>query len=51
MLKYRLEQNELTLNDGIVGIFQQDSEPITFLSTASIEKDFLVELKSRGNFT
>ena len=51
MLKYKLEQNELTLKDGIVGIFQKDSEPITFLSTTSMEKDFLVKPKIRGNST
>ena len=51
ILKYKLEQNELTLSDGIVGIFQKDSEPMTFLSTTSMEKDFLVKPKIRGNST
>ena len=36
---YNLDQNELTLNDGKIGIFQAEPDPITFLSTASIDKD------------
>ena len=35
-ITYRLDQNELTVNDGVIGIFQGFSDPITFLTTASI---------------
>ena len=42
----------MTLNDGMIGIFQSDQDPITFLTTASIEKDFNeVVPKKRGSVT
>ena len=34
---YWLEQNELTLQDGILGVFESEPEPISFLSVHSVE--------------
>ena len=39
-ITYNLDQNELTLNDGTIGLFKNEAEPITFLSTASVDKAF-----------
>jgi len=31
----------LKANDGIIGIFEPDQEPITFLSTSSVDKSYV----------
>jgi len=51
-LEYKLQQNELLVNDGLIGIFEPDPNPVTFLSTASPEKTFDgVESLKRNNLT
>ena len=40
------------MNDGVIGIFQPDPDPITFLTTATIEKNYDdVEPFKHGNIT
>ena len=39
LITYNLDQNELTLHDGAIGIFQSEPDPITFLTTATIDKE------------
>ena len=34
---YNLDQNELTLHDGAIGIFQSEPDPITFLTTDTVD--------------
>ena len=51
-LNFELQQNELTINDGIIGIFQTDPDPVTFLTTATVKKyyesELDVEIPKRG---
>ena len=44
-----MEQNELTINDGAIGIFMSEPDPVTFLSTATIEKDYGVTIPLHGD--
>ena len=37
-----LENNELTLNDGLVGFMTKEADPVTFLSIDKIEKEYFV---------
>ena len=37
-ITYKLDQNELTVNDGVIGFFHGFSDPVTFLTTASIDR-------------
>ena len=37
LFRFSLEQNELSLNDGVVGIFEGEDEPVEFLTTNKLE--------------
>ena len=44
-----LQQNELTLEDDMVGFLSKESEPITFLSVDRVEKSYTNEVIRPGH--
>ena len=50
-LEYKLQQNELIANDGMIGIFDPDEKKLTFLTTTHIERVYNNVMSSKRGIT